>query len=77
MKYIGVREMKESFVSYVNSGEEIVITKRKKPIARLSPIKKNSPEAALLDIGRVLMESGIKEKDALKALEQVRKELYG
>lgn len=77
MKYIGVREMKESFVSYINSGEEIVITKRKKPIARLSPIKKNSPEAALLDIGRVLMESGIKEKDALRALKQVRKELYG
>jgi antitoxin (DNA-binding transcriptional repressor) of toxin-antitoxin stability system len=77
MKYIGVREMKESFVSYVNSGEEIVITKRKKPIARLSPIKKNSPEAALLDIGRVLMEFGIKEKDALKVLKQVRKELYG
>lgn len=77
MKYIGVREMKESFVSHINSGEEIVITKRKKPIARISPIKKNSPEAALLDIGRILMESGIKEKDALRALKQVRKELYG
>jgi antitoxin (DNA-binding transcriptional repressor) of toxin-antitoxin stability system len=77
MKFIGVRELKESFISYLNSGEEIVITKRKKPIARISPIKKNSPESALLEIGRILAESGITEKVAQKALKQVRKELYG
>jgi len=77
MKFIGVRELKESFISHLNAGEEIVITKRKKPIARLSPIKKNSPESALLEIGRILAESGITEKDAQKALKQVRKELYG
>ena len=77
MKYVGVRELKESFISYLNSGEEIVITKRKKPIARISPIKKNSPEAALLEIGRVLVEAGVTEKDAIKTLKQVRRELYG
>lgn len=77
MKYVGVRELKESFISYLNSGEEIVITKRKKPIARICPIKMNSPEAALLEIGRILTEAGVTEKDALKALKQVRKEIYG
>ena len=77
MKYVGVRELKESFISYLNSGEEIVITKHKKPIARICPIKMNSPEAALLEIGRILTEAGVTEKDALKALKQVRKELYG
>jgi antitoxin (DNA-binding transcriptional repressor) of toxin-antitoxin stability system len=77
MRYIGVRELKESFVSYINSGEEIVITKRKKPIARISPIKRNSPESALLEIGRVLTEAGITQKAAVKVLEQVRQELYG
>ena len=77
MKYVGVRELKESFISYLNSGEEIVITKRKKPIARISPIKKNSPEEALLEIGRILAEAGVTEKDALRVLKQVRKELYG
>ncbi len=77
MKYIGVRELKESFISYLNSGEELVITKRKKPIARISPIKENSPEAALLEIGRILAEAGVTEKDAMKTLRQVRKELYG
>jgi len=77
MRYVGVRELKESFISYLNSGEEIVITKHKKPIARICPIKMNSPEAALLEIGRILTEAGVTEKDALKALKQVRKELYG
>ena len=77
MKYVGVRELKESFIRYLNSGEEIVITNRKKPIARISPIKENSPESALLEIGRILAESGVTEKDAQKALKQVRKELYG
>ncbi len=77
MKYVGVRELKEFFISYLNSGEEIVITKRKKPIARISPIKKDSPEATLLEIGRILAEAGITEKHVLKALKQVRKELYG
>jgi len=77
MKYIGVRELKESFISYLNSGEELVITKRKKPIARISPIKENSPEAALLEIGRILAEAGVTEKDAMKTLKQVRRELYG
>ena len=73
MKFIGVRELKESFISYLNSGEEIVITKRKKPIARISPIKKNSPESALLEIGRILAESGITEKDAQKALSRLER----
>jgi len=77
MKYVGVRELKESFIRYLNSGEEIVITKCKKTIARISPIKENSPEAALLEIGRVLVEAGVTEKDAIKTLKQVRKELYG
>ena len=77
MKYVGVREFKESFISFLNSGEEIVITKRKKPIAKISPIKQNSPEASLLEIGRILAEAGITEKDVKKTLKQVRKELYG
>ena len=77
MKYVGVRELKEYFISYLKSGEEIVITNRKKPIARISPIKKDSPEAALLEIGRILTEAGITEKHVMKTLKQVRRELYG
>ncbi|MCX7975241.1 MAG: hypothetical protein N3B16_12210 [Candidatus Aminicenantes bacterium] len=77
MKFIGVREFKQNAVKYVNEGSEIVIMKRKKPIARLIPVKKNSPEIILLEIGRVLSESGVSKKEALKALERARQRIYG
>jgi len=35
MKFIGVREFKQDAVKYLNEGTEIVVMKRKKPIARL------------------------------------------
>ncbi len=77
MKFVGVREFKEDAVKYLNEGTEIVVMKRKKPIARLTPVRENSPEALLLEIGRVLQESGVAKKDALRALEKARREIYG
>jgi len=77
MKFVGVREFKEDVVKYLNEGNEIVVMKRKRPIARLTPVQKNSPEIILLEIGRVLSEAGITKKEALKALEQARKKIYG
>ncbi len=77
MKFVGVREFKQDAVKYLNEGNEIVIMKRKKPIARLRPIKENTPEALLLEIGRVLNETGVKKEEALKALERARREIYG
>lgn len=77
MKFVGVREFKQNAVKYINDGREIVIMKRKKPIARLIPVKKNSTELILLEIGRVLSESGISKKEALRALDQARKKIYG
>jgi antitoxin (DNA-binding transcriptional repressor) of toxin-antitoxin stability system len=35
MKFVGVREFKQDVVKYLNEGNEIVVMKRKKPIARL------------------------------------------
>jgi antitoxin (DNA-binding transcriptional repressor) of toxin-antitoxin stability system len=77
MKYVGVREFKQDAVRYLNEGCEIVIMKRKKPIARLVPIPDKSPEMVLLEIGRVLDEAGISKEEALEALEQVGRDLYG
>jgi len=77
MKFVGVREFKQDVVKYLNEGNEIVVTKRKKPIARLLPVQKNSAEIILLEIGRVLAEAGISKKEALKALERARREIYG
>jgi len=77
MKFVGVREFKQDAVRYLNEGNEIVVMKRKKPIARLTPIEENTPEALLLDIGRVLNEAGVTREEALRALERARREIYG
>ena len=77
MKFVGVREFNQDAVKYLNEGDEIVVMKRKKPIARLVPVQENSPEMVFLEIGRVLNDAGITEKEALKALDLARKEIYG
>ena len=77
MKFVGVREFKQDAVRYLNEGNEIVVMKRKKPIARLTPIQENTPEALLLDIGRILNEAGVTKEEALRALEKARREIYG
>ncbi len=76
MKFVGVREFKQDAVKYLNQGSEIVVMKRKKPIARLVPVRERTAEMVLLEIGRVLDEAGISEKEALKALDRARKEIY-
>jgi len=77
MKFVGVREFKQDVIKYLNEGNEIVVMKRKKPIARLTPVQKDSPEIILLEIGRVLSEAGISPQDALKALDRARQKIYG
>jgi len=77
MKFVGVREFKQDVIKYLNEGNEIVVMKRKKPIARLTPVKKDSPEIILLEIGRVLSEAAISPQDALKALDRARQKIYG
>jgi len=77
MKFVGVREFKQDVVKYLNGGNEIVVMKRKKPIARLTPVQEDSAEMILLEIGRVLAEAGISKKEALKALDRARREIYG
>lgn len=73
MKFVGVREFKQDVVKYLNEGKEIVVLKRKKPIARLTPVREDSPEFILLEIGRILTEAGISKKEALKALDRARR----
>ena len=77
MKFVGVREFKQDAVKYLNEGNEIVVMKRKRPIARLTPVQENTPEALLLDIGRVLNEAGVTKEEALRALDRARREIYG
>jgi antitoxin (DNA-binding transcriptional repressor) of toxin-antitoxin stability system len=77
MKFVGVREFKQDAVKYLNDGEEIVVMKRKKPIARLVPVQEKTAEMVFLEIGRVLNDAGISEKEAMKALDLARQEIYG
>ena len=77
MKFVGVREFKQDVVKYLNEGSEIVVMKHKKPIARLTPVQENTPEIILLEIGRILNESKVSKREALKALERARQEIYG
>ena len=77
MKFIGVREFKQDAVKYLNEGTEIVVMKRKKPIARIVPVQEKSPEMVLLEIGRVLSEAGISQKEALKALDLAKQGVHG
>ena len=77
MKFVGVREFKQDVVKYLNGGNEIVVMKRKKPIARLTPVQEDSAEIILLEIGRILAEAKISKKEALKALDRARREIYG
>jgi antitoxin (DNA-binding transcriptional repressor) of toxin-antitoxin stability system len=77
MKFVGVREFKQGAVKYLNEGNEIIVMKRKKPIARLTPVHENSAEGLLLEIGRVLNEAGVTREEALKALDRARREIHG
>ena len=77
MKFIGVREFKQDAVKYLNEGTEIVVMKRKKPIARLVPVQDKSSEMVLLEIGRVLSEAGISREEALKALDMAKQDVHG
>ena len=40
-------------------------------------VRERTAEMVLLEIGRVLDEAGISEKEALKALDRARQEIYG
>ena len=77
MKFVGVREFKQDVVKYLHGKNEVVVTKRKKPIARLTPIREDSPELILLEIGRILDDAGVSREDALKSLDRARREIYG
>ena len=77
MKFVGVREFKQDAVKYLNQKSEIVVMKRKKPIARLVPVRERTADMVLLEVGRVLNESRISEKEVLKALDRTRQEIYG
>jgi len=76
LKFVGVREFKGGLTGYLGRGEEVVVTRHGKPIARVVPVAKGSPENLLLEIGMVLKESGVSRDEALRALKAAGKVVY-
>ncbi len=76
-KFIGVREFKENLTGLLGKKDEVVVTRHGKPIARVVPVKKGSPEDLLLEIGMVLEGAGVSKEEALRALQAARKAVHG
>lgn len=76
MKVASVRDFKTKATRYLNSEEEVVVTRHGKPIAVLTHVKSNSVDSLLLELRAVLKSAGISKKEALAALEEARQEVY-
>jgi prevent-host-death family protein len=77
LQFVGVREFKEGLTGYLGKKGEVVVTRRGKPIARIVPVEKGSPQDLLLEIGMVLREAGVSREEALQALKAAGKAVYG
>lgn len=77
LQFVGVREFKEGLTGFLGRKKEVVVTRRGKPIARIVPVAKGSPEDLLLGIGMVLKEAGVSRDQALQALKAAGKAVYG
>lgn len=75
MRYVNVRDFKTNATRYLNSKEELVITRRQQPVATVSPIAPKSLQAAVLKLGQIFAKASISKHDALRALDCVRGEL--
>lgn len=77
MQLASVRDFKMGATKYLGSADEVVITKRGRPIAILTPVPQGSTAGLLLELRSVLSRSKISKKEILKTLEQVREEVFG
>ncbi|GAB4246391.1 MAG: hypothetical protein OHK0028_24130 [Deltaproteobacteria bacterium] len=77
LKFVGVREFKEKLTGLLGTKDEVVVTRRGRPIARVVPVAKGSAEDLLLKIGKVLEEAGVSKEEALRALQAAQKAVHG
>jgi prevent-host-death family protein len=76
LKFVGVREFKEKLTGLLGKKEEVVVTRHGKPIARIVPVTKGSPEDLLLEIGMVLQVAGVSKEEALRTLQAAQKAVH-
>lgn len=66
MKYVGIRQLKAQLASYlraVGAGDTLTVTARKRPIARIVPIRKGRDVEEILD---ALAEQGLLRRSRRK-----------
>lgn len=74
MKFVNVRECRLKLAELLDSQEEVVITRYGRPISRLTPITPVTYADLAQEMGKAFREAGVTQKEALAALEDVRKE---
>lgn len=77
MRFVNVREFRLKATQFLKANEEVVITRYGKPVARLIPEKAETLLGAIEQMGNLLREAGITEAEAVLALEQARRKVYG
>ena len=77
LTFVGIREFKEKLTGLLGRKDEVVVTRRGRPVARIVPVTKGSPENLLLEIGMVLKEAGVSKEEALRALRAAQKSVHG
>ncbi len=76
MRYANVKEFKAKATRFIAEPEDVVILKYGKPVAILSHVANPSTEATFLAMRRIIKDSGLKQKEMLKALEEARSDVY-
>ena len=76
MKFVNMKRFAASTTRYINGKDDVVITRYGEPIAILSKVETRSPESLFLRMKEILDSAGVGKKEALRALDSVRKEIY-
>jgi len=85
MRFVSIREFRDKTSKIlreeIGKKEKIIITKRGKPFAVVSPFTKDDIKLALAtaldDACKILESADIKEDELLKTLENVKEKVYG
>jgi len=77
MKTATVREFKTNASRFLGGREDVVVTRRGRPVAVVTPVPAGSMRSLLLGIRGILKSAGVTKRDALQALQEARLEVYG
>ncbi|MEK7766679.1 MAG: hypothetical protein AAB368_10605 [bacterium] len=77
MKTATVRDFKMNASRYFGGKDDVLVTRRGRPVALVSPVPTGSIRSLLLEMRSMLKSAGITKQEALAALDEVRKEIYG